>query len=278
LDITRKTSFISHATLWAERTDLAMSAKLDGVSRNHILQALHRLYETSCWHFCNKKLSRKERPSTQQTKKLWKSIIEDYSRRNLSFREDRLPALAGIVSQLQQFWGDTYLAGLWKSCFIAHMGWYRTARAKAMSCSGSYLALIWSWASFTDAVKFDIIDVTDAEVLDIVVIPLAPDAPFGQVQSGYVQIRGTAVKSEYSKPKQRFPGFDIVMDYKTGLGESDEVLYLLLGSSNRKEIGLLLLGNQDNTYKRIGYFKTSNCLESLPFKSGVCERRTLTLI
>jgi hypothetical protein len=158
------------------------------------------------------------------------------------------------------------------------MGWYRTARAKAMSCSGSYLALIWSWASFTDAVKFDIIDVTDAEVLDIVVIPLAPDAPFGQVQSGYVQIRGTAVKSEYSKPKQRFPGFDIVMDYKTGLGESDEVLYLLLGSSNRKEIGLLLLGNQDNTYKRIGYFKTSNCLESLPFKSGVCERRTLTLI
>lgn len=52
--------------------------------------------------------------STFETKQdlVWEAIVEDYSGRELTVPEDRLPAIAGIVSELARLWGDTYLAGL----------------------------------------------------------------------------------------------------------------------------------------------------------------------
>lgn len=43
----------------------------------------------------------------------WKSMVEEYSKRNIAFEKDRLPALAGLAERYRQETHYTYLAGLW---------------------------------------------------------------------------------------------------------------------------------------------------------------------
>jgi hypothetical protein len=237
--------------------------------------------------FVNKKLSRKERPSSAQTKQIWQSIIEDYSSRDLSLMEDRLPALAGIAEQLQGIWG-TYVAGFWKNCMISHLGWRRLGRAKAMPVSEPYIAPTWSWASFLGPIKVSTVNRTDAEILDCAVTPLSSEAPMGQLCSGYLKIRALAVESMVGKKKE-FPGFEVTMDYRTQPGGKSKVLYTLLGFEREyesswegvpeKKIGLVLSKNENGTYTRIGQFTTSKPLETMPTEDKEsCERRDLTIV
>jgi hypothetical protein len=53
--------------------------------------------------------------SSMESSSLWASIIVNYSRRQLTVDEDRLPALSGLADEVHQLTGDTYLAGLWRS-------------------------------------------------------------------------------------------------------------------------------------------------------------------
>jgi Heterokaryon incompatibility protein (HET) len=45
----------------------------------------------------------------------WMRVIEDYSSRNITFIEDRIPAISGIVQQFQKCLKMRYVAGLWDS-------------------------------------------------------------------------------------------------------------------------------------------------------------------
>lgn len=234
--------------------------------------------------FVNKKLSRRERPSIAQTKQIWKSIIEDYSHRDLSFQEDRLPALAGIAEQLQGIWG-TYVAGFWKNCMIAHLGWRRVERARAMQVSEPYIAPTWSWASFPGPIKVATVNRADAEILDCTLDPLSSEAPLGQLRGGYLRIRALAVESSIPRKKQEFPDFEITVDYRKQFGEKSKALYILLGFEcewarvTENQIGLVLSENRDGTYTRIGQFTTSKTLEAMPAEDEKhCERRIFTII
>jgi hypothetical protein len=57
---------------------------------------------------------------------VWTGIMEDYSWRDITFPKDRLPALAGVASELQKVWKDEYIAGLWRKQLIRHLGWYNS--------------------------------------------------------------------------------------------------------------------------------------------------------
>jgi len=54
-------------------------------------------------------------------RQVWKSIVEDYSGRSLSNPEDCLPALAGVIVELQKLWNDVCLAGMWRRIFLASL-------------------------------------------------------------------------------------------------------------------------------------------------------------
>ena len=44
--------------------------------------------------------------------KEWRGVCSNYSRRNLTYNRDRLPALAGIASRFHSRLGSKYIAGL----------------------------------------------------------------------------------------------------------------------------------------------------------------------
>jgi hypothetical protein len=49
---------------------------------------------------------------------LWTSIVHDFTSRALLVTEDRLPAIAGIASEIQNVWEHDYYAGMWGHCLI----------------------------------------------------------------------------------------------------------------------------------------------------------------
>ena len=92
---------------------------------------------------------------------IWYDIVEHYTKCELSYKSDMLPALSGVATQYQKLTGDRYFAGLWKSDLARGLLW-RTPHlspyqlsvntGKARGCRGSsrpasYRAPTWSWAS-----------------------------------------------------------------------------------------------------------------------------------
>lgn len=76
---------------------------------------------------------------------LWIRLVEEYSKLDLTFDKDKLPALAAIASEFQELAPtDRYLLGIWQSDLMKQLIWYRSSSSKPSSNAnlGS-----WSWAS-----------------------------------------------------------------------------------------------------------------------------------
>jgi hypothetical protein len=73
----------------------------------------------------------------------WYKIVEEYSRRSLTFPMDKFPAISGIAAMLQKIISDVYLAGLWQN---------HISRGLAWECANNielpHRAPSWSWARF----------------------------------------------------------------------------------------------------------------------------------
>lgn len=53
----------------------------------------------------------------------WLSLVENYSKRRLSYAEDKLTAIAGVARMITEETGDLYFAGLWARRFIEDLHW-----------------------------------------------------------------------------------------------------------------------------------------------------------
>ncbi|CEI67441.1 unnamed protein product [Fusarium venenatum] len=85
---------------------------------------------------------------------LWKTILRQYTERNLTNPEDRLPAITGIISELQNVWKDTAIYGHWKEWFVQLLAWYKP---EYDLINERYLrrAPSWSWVSVNGIIHFE---------------------------------------------------------------------------------------------------------------------------
>jgi hypothetical protein len=60
----------------------------------------------------------------------WLGVNEDYTSRQLTKGEDKLPALSGLANRLAKITGDTYFAGLWRAHILEDLHWRVYARAE----------------------------------------------------------------------------------------------------------------------------------------------------
>ncbi|KAF2652568.1 HET-domain-containing protein, partial [Lophiostoma macrostomum CBS 122681] len=90
----------------------------------------------------------------------WEDMVQAYTRRNLTFRKDLLPALSAIAERYEHSWDrwikerprDTYLAGLWRAELKLTMLWFTTESRKDADTDGT--APSWSWVSSPGMVVF----------------------------------------------------------------------------------------------------------------------------
>ena len=74
----------------------------------------------------------------------WYRMIDDFARRRLTYDTDRLPAIAGVATEVQAILGYQYICGLWLGDI--HWGLLWRARGRAITPK-DFVAPSWSWAS-----------------------------------------------------------------------------------------------------------------------------------
>lgn len=94
----------------------------------------------------------------------WFDLVEDYTRRGLTYESDRLVAISPIVKQIQVRMAhgldsqvDEYFVGLWKSCFAGNLLWCTSKPVLYESTTNNQPLITtptFSWASTGAAVQF----------------------------------------------------------------------------------------------------------------------------
>ncbi|KAH8654556.1 heterokaryon incompatibility protein-domain-containing protein [Tricladium varicosporioides] len=230
--------------------------------------------------------------------KTWKCIVENYTRRRLSYLPDRLPALAGVAEKFQKVWTDEYLAGLWKHHFISLLAWRRSPDEPLVVFEplGWYRAPSWSWASIEGPVKyFHLTEQSSAQKVEAKfkscsVSLVNASLPFGQVQSAKLELEVSMVSmSQIPGPGDRLGAGSWARrswdDMEEPEPEEIETLWdmflcegnLLTGKS-KAALSLLLcpIEGEKDTFKRVGFSEWTVRRNWRPW--SLVKRRTITIL
>jgi hypothetical protein len=139
-------------------------------------------------------------------------VVEQYSRKNLSYESDKLPALSGLANEIARYTGNTYLAGLWKTTILEGVLWrvylreelsipYNKSSSPTSEVSfgrklsnfrypSAYRAPSWSWASVDASIHFEHLKsrLVVARYIDSY-LELASEDIYGGLKSGWLSIR-----------------------------------------------------------------------------------------
>lgn len=197
---------------------------------------------------------------------VWTYSLEDYNRRSLSVQADRLPALAGVASELQKMWQDTYIAGMWRKCFLQHIGW-RAYEDRGVKLATDFRSPTWLWttAGFRVHVepyfKFEC-----ARIIEIDVQLAQPNSSFGDIISGKTILEGEVSRLKDIEERQKSSWEHkhweiqecITLDRELGDKKNEvnnETRFLLLGCYSEYRdhgVGLILNPFGDGNWTRIG--------------------------
>ncbi|KAF9235864.1 heterokaryon incompatibility protein-domain-containing protein [Melanogaster broomeanus] len=124
----------------------------------------------------------------------WEDTLSAYTRRDLTSRSDKLPAISAVAQMFGMWWGtDRYIAGLWERNLSNDLLWYRNGPAKRTH--GNYVAPSWSWAA-TDGILGGTksVDKTLWTIQSCEVTPAAEGFPFGEIKGGRLEVRAIVKK------------------------------------------------------------------------------------
>jgi len=125
----------------------------------------------------------------------WYGMVQEYTQRQLSYSDDKLPALSGLANAYSKRHGVDYVAGLWAQDLWVGLLWY-SRNNESLSRPQSYRAPSWSWASVDGPVDFfsinaghvpiDTLDFEDGEHW----IELTGKDPYGKIADGTLTLKG----------------------------------------------------------------------------------------
>jgi hypothetical protein len=124
---------------------------------------------------------------------LWYWFVGEFSTRNLTIPEDKLPALSGIANSLISMTGKDYIAGLWRHDLCHGLAWTASRKTDYTHTRLKSSAPSWSWASITGSINFwTFLNADDfvLDVLDISVTPISKHNPMGRLTNGILKARG----------------------------------------------------------------------------------------
>lgn len=89
----------------------------------------------------------------------WWRLVQEFTRRDITYSSDRLPALESVMQRVANAQGWTPLWGMWKDYLAESLGWaayqnYNEIRGHQCRVHPEYYAPSWSWASVEGPVDF----------------------------------------------------------------------------------------------------------------------------
>lgn len=214
----------------------------------------------------------------------WEEIVEDYSRRILSKKFDKLPAIAGLARVAQIAMDDTYVAGVWHRNASRGLLWMLARSKHDCAREKVFQAPTWSWASVDGPVCF-LQHYTRTTDLVVEFSPSKSHTTMGFNNDYRLCIKGLVLPmntirchkygSYWGGYDNFLPWTDLCCTLKTYLddlndipgrhrrgsnGDPEELVdswFLFLAESESLGAGLIILrvGLGRNQYRRIGMFK-----------------------
>jgi hypothetical protein len=114
----------------------------------------------------------------------WPRTIFEYSGLDLTFHQDKLPAISGLARQFPASDLGTYLAGLWSVDFSHELLWYPDYSKIPCPCPTRIGYPSWSWISISNEIYW--LDKPDPSVESDGEVRLVSSDMYGQVKSGFV--------------------------------------------------------------------------------------------
>ena len=143
---------------------------------------------------------------------VWRKLISDYSKKELTFETDILPALSGLASLVQAATGDQYLAGIWRRDLPAALQWVPEISDWR---STTYIAPTWSWAACkkTCPIVYPSSHVAQSKVkvLDAGVTLIGSN-PFGRVSDGFLKLEGLLLRGSFNRSNADSPVLDVFLE------------------------------------------------------------------
>jgi hypothetical protein len=130
--------------------------------------------------------------SVRSEEERWYTIVEEFTKAELTVTSDRLPAVGGIAKRMSFQISSPYLAGLFKNTLPYALLWQR-ADAWLVRRSLPYVAPSWSWASCDGSVTFEMVSTmytARCKVEEVDLDLVSPSNPFGQLLGGWITLSG----------------------------------------------------------------------------------------
>jgi len=234
----------------------------------------------------------------------WHEVVDDYTKRSLSFPLDKLTALSAIADLYKDYTGHTYLAGLWKETLIYDLCWSSPGNLPPRPVE--YRAPSWSWAavdrgpilSSTEKVYF----LREAHfytklalVVDVSIEQNPPDTTFGKIYDGFLTITAPVKWTECHHDDRRSSSTilkhpsDARVSWDASLpdGYVDANVSVLAVLLMRRDYyafthhcGLALVPASPGKYRRVGFLShgfDEHAEENIRFYSSF-EPQTITII
>ncbi|RGP72929.1 heterokaryon incompatibility [Fusarium longipes] len=110
----------------------------------------------------------------------WKALVTDYSKRELTYESDRLPAISSVASHYNSLLPGRYLAGVWEQWLFSDMAWMSSwgveNRYPPAPKTPNEMPT-WSWASVTGQVHFALETCVDSDKMSSIRLIEADCAP-----------------------------------------------------------------------------------------------------
>lgn len=136
----------------------------------------------------------------------WSMLVKNYTKRQLTYERDKLPAFSGLAGVVQALTKDRYLAGLWESNLIDGLLW-KVDPSGSAKYPRKYRAPSWSWASIdgeismnfercligvrkTAGISIDRDKITEMTKIIACKVESKEKGGLGEVTGGYVKISG----------------------------------------------------------------------------------------
>ncbi|KAG8407855.1 hypothetical protein J3458_020168 [Metarhizium acridum] len=135
---------------------------------------------------------------TMEASTWWAKMVQNYSRRNLTYEADKLPAISGCARAIQALNKDDYYLGLWKRTLTNDVLWQSVA-SRTATRPATYRAPSWSWASIEGEVrccitaKYDDMKEKLIELVSMQAEYVGPDV-FGQVRTMSLLVNGSPAR------------------------------------------------------------------------------------
>jgi hypothetical protein len=257
--------FCSQEVIWecqnARRSESGCSDKPSG--RNDFKTYMHTMYEATPYS----KLAKDFR-------KLWYKTVQEYSRLQLTFEKDKMPALAALTQDMETLRADDrFLAGLWEKTLLLDLLWMVWPSPKTGRLA-TWRAPTWSWACVQSQVVWgSSVDYVlgSVEVVDIRYVTTGP-ACMGEIQEASIILRVPLLRAGFESGRLCLDSttpllYDITicnekMDYDFSvpglchISSTTEVFIAPIGIDkvNYAHTGIVLLKRQDRPlYERVGY-------------------------